>query len=233
MQTMKPVNRTAAINTLLIACGITFILYFLPFGDMLLYPIRLFVTFIHESSHAVAALITGGRVEAITIEPNASGQTLSAGGFLPFIVMAGYVGATAFGAWLIYVGRKPVSSTLPLDISAAIIGLATAIFVHPWMNLFGFFWGIVITIALIITRNRLKGEKLDLLIMFLGVQCAINALSDLRTLVGLSTMYYGVPTDAVLMSRLFPLPPVFWALVWSGLSLFILWRGLKPYFAKG
>jgi hypothetical protein len=40
---------------LLLATAITALLWFLPYGNWIVYPIRLFVTFIHESSHALVA----------------------------------------------------------------------------------------------------------------------------------------------------------------------------------
>ena len=44
-------------------------------GWKILYPIRLFVTFLHEFGHAAGALITGGAVEYIAIETNSAGVT--------------------------------------------------------------------------------------------------------------------------------------------------------------
>jgi hypothetical protein len=44
---------------LLIATAITVVLWFLPYGNLIVYPIRLFVTFIHYSCNALMALLTG------------------------------------------------------------------------------------------------------------------------------------------------------------------------------
>ena len=52
---------------LLLATAITLVLWFLPLAEYLVYPIRLFVTFIHESSHALVAVITGWSVQSLTI----------------------------------------------------------------------------------------------------------------------------------------------------------------------
>ena len=68
--------------------------------------------------------------------------------------------------------------------------------------------------------------------MFLGVQCVINSLYDLKTLVGLSTLPNGPVSDAVLMSRIIPLPPIGWAVFWSLLSLGILGAALRPYWRQ-
>ena len=219
----------SSLKTLLIACGLTILLANIPIISMALYPIRLFVTFVHESSHALTAILTGGSVSSIVIHPDASGYTLTYGGNEPLIAAAGYLGATAFGAWLLALGRTPGRGRTALLISAIISGGATVLFVHPWVNLFGFFWGCVITVGLVVARKRLAPAAMELLAMFLGVQCAINALLDLRTLIELSTGYPQEPTDAVLMASLTHIPSPVWAFGWAALALFIVYRGLRPY----
>src|SRR5688500_2425405 len=63
---------------LLLATVITLVLWFMPFAEYLVYPIRLFVTFIHESSHALVAILTGGSVQSLTISMDGSGVVYSA-----------------------------------------------------------------------------------------------------------------------------------------------------------
>ncbi len=48
--------------TLLAAAAISIVLWFIPFAEVLTYPFRIFVTFIHEGGHAIAALLTGNSV---------------------------------------------------------------------------------------------------------------------------------------------------------------------------
>ena len=60
------------LSLLLFATVITLILWFLPYAEYLVYPIRLFVTFIHEASHALVALVTGGAVQSLSIRPDTS-----------------------------------------------------------------------------------------------------------------------------------------------------------------
>lgn len=217
-------------RALLIACALTAVISYIPYASIALYPIRLFVTFVHESSHALTAILTGGSVSEIVIHADASGYTLTSGGIEPLIASAGYIGATAYGAWLLALGRTPGRARFALLVSAAISGGATVLFVHPWHNLFGFFWGVVITVGLIVARKRLNPAGAELLAMFLGVQCALNALLDLRTLIDISTRYANEPTDAALMAQLTHIPAVVWAFAWGLLALVILWRGLSPYF---
>ena len=53
--------------TLLVAALISIALWFIPFAEILSYPFRIFVTFIHEGGHALAALITGNSVRSLSV----------------------------------------------------------------------------------------------------------------------------------------------------------------------
>jgi len=219
------------LNALIIACVLTVLISFIPFASAALYPIRLFVTFVHESSHALIALLPGGSVAEIVIRPDASGFTLTTGGNMAAISAAGYLGATAFGAWLLALCRTPGRAKVALTVAASISGLATVVYIHPWINPFGFFWGVAITMGLVIARNTLTAASMELLVLFLGVQCAINALLDLRTLVTLTT-FDNEPTDAVLMAATTHVPALFWALAWGALALVMVFAGLRPYWRR-
>lgn len=221
----SPVPTRSALNTLLLACAVTVALWFVPVASFALYPLRLFVTFIHEGSHALMAFLTGGVASQIVVQPDASGYTLASGGWQILIVMAGYLGATAYGAGMLALAR-PGSARTILGVSGVLIALLDLLLVR---NLFGFGWGILIAGGLLFASQRLSGRAAELTAMFLGVQCVVNALYDLKTLVGLSSGYGGPVSDAVLMSQIIPLPPVFWAVFWCGLALAILVVALRPY----
>src|SRR5205809_8064410 len=101
------------VKLLLAATVATIVLWFIPYAEYLVYPIRLFVTFIHESSHALVALVTGGSVQSLTISADGSGVVYSSGASLIgtlFTSSAGYLGTTAFGVLLLYLMRRNVSS---------------------------------------------------------------------------------------------------------------------------
>ena len=220
-----PTPSRSALTTLLLACAASVALWQVPYASALLYPLRLFVTLIHEGSHALAATLTGGVAEQIAIQPDASGVTLTLGGWSMVIVMAGYLGATAYGALLLTLARRPGLARLALGLSGVIVALLDLLLVR---NGFGLGWGIAIAAGLLLAARSLSAKAAELTAMFLGVQCILNALYDLKTLVGLSVPG-GPVSDAVLMSQIIPLPPVVWAVLWSALSLGILWAALRPF----
>ncbi len=94
-------------KTLAIAL-IYFLLRFMggSFGNILLYPITLLVTFLHEFGHAFGAAITGGSVEGMKINTDGSGYTLTRGGSASVTLMGGYIGSALFGNILFFIGAK-------------------------------------------------------------------------------------------------------------------------------
>lgn len=58
----RPFYRRQTLTVAAVAAFIVFVLWNIPQLDFILYPFRLFVTFIHEAGHSIAAVLTGGRV---------------------------------------------------------------------------------------------------------------------------------------------------------------------------
>src|SRR5919199_4444095 len=91
------------VNALLAAAALGLAFWFVPYAWVLAYPFKLFVTFIHEGGHALAAVLTGNSVRSLSVAFDGSGLTetyVAPGGTFAgfFISSAGYLGAPAFGA---------------------------------------------------------------------------------------------------------------------------------------
>src|SRR5712691_10677074 len=100
---------------LLTAAALSIALWFIPFAEVLTYPFRIFVTFIHEGGHALAALVTGISVQSLGVAMEASGETyLTQGGCFSQVLVAsaGYLGSMAFGALLLVLIRTAVAARI-------------------------------------------------------------------------------------------------------------------------
>lgn len=97
------------------------------FGQMALYPVTLLVTFLHEFGHAFGAILTGGMVEGMQINPDGSGYTITRGGNQAVILMGGYLGSAILGNLLLYIGAKARSITqgtlVVLSVLMAVAGI--------------------------------------------------------------------------------------------------------------
>lgn len=240
-------NARPQIKLLLIATVLTIALWFIPFADYLVYPIRLFVTFIHEGSHALVALLTGGSVQSLTIGADGSGAVYSApSGFLGAILTssAGYLGTTAFGVLLLLLIRRAVSAHRILLASGAFVGLMTVFFgiLSPIFNVFslqvGFssliftaFAGTILTAGLLALGKYASARTANFAVAFLAVQCLLNSLADLKTLFFINAPLVGseIGNDAVNMANATGLPAFAWVVIWIAVSVLMISIGLRLY----
>jgi hypothetical protein len=202
-----------------IAAAVSLTIAFTPWAPVLLYPFRLFTTWVHECGHALMTLLVGGHVTSIAIQPDSSGVTHSlvpAGRIARGLVAsAGYLGAAIVGCLLIAATR------LERRAHGILIGLGafmllTLVF---WMrNLFGavivLAWGLTL-VAL--GRHRLT-QVARFLLGLLAIQVALNSVYDIRVLF----LIDGGPSDAATMAQLFLAPAWLWAGLWMAASVAML-----------
>lgn len=227
------------VRTLLFAALLTIALWFIPYAGILTYPFRLFVTFIHEGGHALAALLTGNSVRSLSVSIDGSGLTetlIPQGGLFSqmFISSAGYLGAMLFGALLLWLIRHRVKARFILFGSAAIVLGLTAVFgfLVPLTDLslqpFTVLSGIAIALGLFIFARRAGVRAANFLVGFLAVQCVLDAIFDLKTL-ALISLNSDAATDARNMANATGLPALFWTFIWIALACLILSTALRAY----
>ncbi|HEY4423844.1 MAG TPA: M50 family metallopeptidase [Pyrinomonadaceae bacterium] len=231
--------------TLLIAATISIVLSFIPFAEFLTYPFRIFVTFIHEGGHALAALLTGNSVASLSVAMNASGETYTTqGGIISqvFISSAGYLGSMAFGALLLILIRKAIAARIVLLSCGILIFAMTMIFgfikplfwVNAWSGIpFTLLAGLLISAGLVLIARFASARVASFFVSFLAVQCVLNALFDLKTLFSLSSPFGPtVQTDALNMSNATGIPAIFWTVLWIAFALGILWFAMRLYVSR-
>jgi len=216
-------------NLLLIASVLTLVLWFIPFAGVITYPIRLFVTFIHETGHALAALATFGGVKRVVLDWNGSGLTFTQGGWGFLISSAGYLTTTLYGsALLLFLRRERNARTAAIGTGALLL-LITALFGG---NIVAWVAGLVFGGACLLLGLKGKPKIVHFLMSFLAVQCVLNAFYDLRALLYLSAFDPAFPTDARNMSQATSglLSPVVWAVGWVLLSAVVVIATLLVYY---
>ena len=188
-------------------------------GWKILYPIRLFVTFLHEFGHAAGALITGGAVEYIEIETNSAGVTSTFNGNRSVIIMGGYIGSAIFGNLLFYIGARRDKWVKP-----------TLVFVIAAMLITGFIWyNSLFTTAILCGFSALLfivGFKTNYgreILMLLGLASIIYIVQDFNV---------GPSSDLAAFEREMKfIPAKVWMYIWLGIALSILALNLKMLFS--
>lgn len=194
---------------------------YVPFGMYIVLPINLFVTFLHELGHAVFALITGGNVHEVFIQSNGAGYAVTSGGFVPLILMGGYIGSALFGNLLLFIGIcKPKTSMVALYVIIAIL-----VFTAIW-----WYSSIFTTILLLLFSG----------LAFLLSKKSKKLVADLLVVIGTVSLLYiimdynsGPSSDLAKFTEIVPiLPQAIWAIVWLILVVWMTYLTLKKAFRK-
>lgn len=217
------------VRTLLIAAAITIALWFIPFVSILTYPFNIFVTFIHEGGHALAALLTGNHVASLSVALDTSGETYTTqGGIFSQVLVssAGYIGAMAYGALLLLLIRRSIAARYVLIGSGAFVLALTLI--YGLGSPFTIIMGVGIAAGLIAIAKYASPRVATFFVSFLAVQSVLNALLDLKTLFFYSFVP-GTRTDADNMQHATGIPALFWTIAWIGLGCVILSLAMRAY----
>ena len=204
-----------ASKAFLIAITVSIVLPFVPVLSWLLWPFDLLETHLHEMFHAIAGLVTGGQVDHIEVYKTGAGVTLTRGGIVPIIQMAGYLGGSLFGSLMLMSCRTDKSSVVWLRILGGLVLISNILWVRGdfvgWPV--GFAWPIII----LFMGSRLKGQTVIFAAQFLAVQQCLNSLKSLRDLFSVSGS--GMVTDAQLLANDTHIPAIVWASLWMVVSV--------------
>ncbi|MDX2139916.1 MAG: M50 family metallopeptidase [Chloroflexota bacterium] len=230
MLTESPNFRRGAFIAALVSFAVAFALWNIPQLGFLMYPFRLFVTFVHESGHGLAAILTGGRLEGFLVNADGSGLARTVGGSLAVILPAGYIGAACFGAGLFYL-TNTVQHT---RVIAVVLGVLLLIVTLLYTGIFSLAGVVGIIGGLLLIALGWRGPRwLNLLVLnVLALLTALHSILDLIFLINnTSASAMGVRNDAAAFSAaITPLvPPVLWAVLWAAIALVVV--GLAFYFS--
>jgi hypothetical protein len=217
--------------------------WYLPFVGLVVYPLQLFATFIHEGSHVLATLLTGNSVQSLTVSSDGSGAVWSqgTGAFSALLISsAGYLGTTLYGALLLAWMRFGNPSRIALYFSAGFVLVMTLLFglLAPIFNFFStvtlgsvFFTGLaglVLAAGLAAIAYFANAKWANFALAFLAVQCLLNAVFSLLDLLLITATTSG-HSDAVNMAAATGIPALVWVLIWFGISILMISAGLRIY----
>lgn len=240
MLTEQSYRRRALIMTA-VAMVLVFILWNVREVRFILYPLNLFTTYVHEAGHAIATLLTGGRVLGFLVSADGSGLTTRAGGADWIVGPAGYLGAAFFGSVLFFVVNR-----FPRFIHAIGVALGvgmvvfTVLFARPDEGGFPIALLIGVLAGMGLMALGLRAPLLITLLVLnvLAITTALNAFLDLQYLMTATDASRGnIPNDAAQFAqRVTPLIPAsVIAFIWATLAVMMFgtalyygaWRPLR------
>jgi hypothetical protein len=184
------------------------------------YPVRILVTFFHELSHGLAAVLTGGSIERITVEADGSGLCFTRGGWRWVIIPAGYLGSMFWGSLILILACRTRWDRYVASVLGWGLIVITLLYVRSW---FGFASGLLIGLVLASAGRWLPEAVNDWLLTCIGSASCLCAIFDIRTLARVSGT-----TDATMFSaEILPLPPLVWVILWGAMAVVCLAGALR------
>jgi len=225
------VDRRAS-RVLIISVILTGVLYVIPFGRTIAWPLVLISTLAHEVGHGLAAVVLGGHFYSLRLYPDASGVALWGGPLgrvaTGLVAAAGLVGPAVAAFVLLVVGQRGRRAARAL----IILGVALVV-IAVWLvrNPFGLVFTLLLAATLIVVARRAPGSA-QAVVVFLAVQLALAVFSRadyLFTRMAL-TRSGPMPSDVSVMAQALFLPYWFWGAACGAASLLLLGAGARGYF---
>jgi hypothetical protein len=185
------------------------------FGAMLLYPVTLLVTFLHEFGHALWAILTGGSVEGLQINPDGSGYTTTRGGSAAVILMGGYLGSAILGNLLFRIGARHHRWAQGTLIAMAVfMGLAGLVWFESFQST-GIQWVFAAVLVFIALKTHFDQDVL----MFLGLAAVLYIIQDFNV---------GPSSDLAMYEKVVGVfPAQVWMYIWLGLAALLFFWNLR------
>jgi hypothetical protein len=208
------------------------LLWNLPFGEYVMFPFKLFATWLHELSHGLAMILTGAGLDHVLIYRDTSGLAYAdstVGGFASaLIAAAGYMGTPLWGAALLVLSPTAQTARRALLVLGALllVSAVTVVEVAPSGDDFGPWASGGMGAACVACALALPAKWRVATAHFIAAQSCINALLDIRVLFRPSQVVDGfvVPgaSDAQNMARATFGTTAHWA-VWTWAGIWLAW----------
>lgn len=179
------------------------------------YPLTLLVTFLHEFSHALAALLTGGQVLSLQVNTDGSGLCTTAGGSIAIVSAAGYLGSILLGNMLLRIGWKSPKFSPYFVMLLSICMLLVSLF---W---FGGWTSFLITVAMGVAIAWLSWKFSRFARAFLilsGVYSVLYIVRDYDV---------GPSSDLAVFAQATFLPAGFWMWVWLAFAVVVSFFNIR------
>lgn len=179
-------------------------------------PFTWLETFLHEISHGVVALLTGGSIDRISLSASGEGRCYYQGGLQWLVTFSGYLGAIFWGMFIYLGASSSVKAAHQFGVGIAIFVIVSGLF---WAR-DGNTWIILVTINLMLFLPLwfVQKKPTQLFIQFVGIYVLVNAIKSLLEL--LAIKHVG---DHVHLQQLTAIPSYIWLVIWLLSSCAVIW----------
>jgi hypothetical protein len=182
-------------------------------GTFVVTPLKIFVVLLHEISHGIAAVLTGGRIVKMEINASQGGVCYTAGGIRFFVLSAGYLGSMLWGGLIVVAAsRSKRQRWISLAIGVFVLAV-TVLYVRSW---FGFGFALLAASMLIVMGLKLSHDVNQFVLQVIGVTSCLYAVLDIVDDV---LQRPGIGSDADMLADLTFVPSVVWGVIWIAIAV--------------
>jgi Peptidase M50B-like len=227
----RAVTRAPA-RALAISLAVTGLLYVVPYGRTIAWPLVLVSTLAHELGHGFAAAALGGRFDSLRMFPDASGVAHWSGAFgrlaTATVAGAGLVGPALAAFVLLALGRRASRARIVLAALGAML-LGVALLLSGNAFAFGFI-ALLGAACLFVAVRAPRAAQTVLVLLAVQLALSVYSRSDYLFTPFALTSSGPMPSDVSVMASALLLPYWFWGALCGGLSLLFLWLGARKFF---
>lgn len=179
-------------------------------------PLKILVVFLHELSHGLAAVLTGGQIEAISLSPQQGGHAITRGGSRFIILSAGYLGSLLLGVMLLGIALRTRADRAAMMVCGIVMLMVTLLYIR---DLFPVLFCTATGLAMCAMARFLNTNINDMALRIIGLSSVIYVPYDIfDDTIRRSTQR----SDAYMLAETFGGPTLFWGGLWLILSLAVI-----------
>lgn len=182
----------------------------------LMIPLKILVVFLHEVSHGLAAVLTGGKVESITLSTAQGGLTVTRGGSVFAILSAGYIGSLVIGVGIMVIALRTHADRALM----ATLGVATLLITGFYMReAFPMAFGLGTGALMLAMARYLSRDVNDMVLRLIGLTSMIYVPYDIFSD---TIQRAGLRSDAFMLAENFGGATQMWGGIWLGVSAVVI-----------
>lgn len=196
------------------------LLWNLPYVRWSLWPFKMLVIAFHEFGHAITAVLTGGHVKSISLDPREGGVTQMVGGKSAITLPAGYLGSSLIGALLIFCGFNIVASKIASLVLALCFLLTLWWGKKDWLTILT----VLLAVGLLVACWFIvHAEPLRFVVLFIGVMSSLYSVWDICDDLILRKVN---SSDASVFAKRYGGSSQCWGVIWSIISVMFMAAGI-------
>ena len=184
-------------------------------------PLKILVVFLHELSHAMTAVFTGGDIISISVSPAQGGEAWTRGGSRFLTLSAGYLGSLLIGLALLWVALRTNLDRYVMAGLGIILLVITALYMR---DLFAISFGAIGGIAPLVAARFLPIDVNDLILRVIGLTSMIYVPYDIFSD---TIARSALQSDARMLAEEFGGPTIMWGGMWLFMSLVLIGFALR------